>query len=297
MATAELARVRSEVKHMLIATDLSHRSDAALDYALEFARIFGAQADIAYVLPTDEYALAGCDGLGAGRDAARRDLLDLRSRLRKQAAYNDDSEYKVTLLEGPVAESLLHTALEKRVDLLVVGTHGRGGLGKAFLGSVAEQVFRHSAAPVLTVGPGVRAHAHKVQVRRILAPCDLSPRAHEAVHYACSLARWHGAQVTVMNVVESWENAAKADPERVRHDIREKLRNIVGAEAEGLNIQYQATFGKVGGSILEVASQLHADLIVLGVRRSSGPLDRFMWPVAYELVCGASCPVLTIRGA
>jgi nucleotide-binding universal stress UspA family protein len=293
MATAHFASIRNEVGHLLIATDLSHRSDTALDYALEFARIFGAHVDIAYVLPTDEYALAGCDALSAGRDAARRDLLELRSRLRRQAAYNDDSEYKVSMLEGPVAESLLQSARQKQVDLLVVGTHGRSGLRKAFLGSVAEQVFRHSPVPVLTVGPGVRAGAHRVQVRHILAPCDLSPRAHEAVRYACTLAHGHGSRVTVMHVVEGREEGTNIDPQRVR----EKLVEIVGADAKGLDLEYRVMFGKVGSMILEVASELHSDLIVLGVRRSSGVLDRLMWPVAYELVCEASCPVLTIRSA
>lgn len=297
MATAEIAKPRIAIKHILIATDLSHQSYATVSYGMGLARLFGAQTEVAYVLPTEEYAMAGPDGVAAGRDAARRDLIELQSRLRSMAAYNDDSPCRAALLEGPVAECLLQCACEKRADLLVVGTHGRGSLGKVFLGSVAEQVFRHSPVPVLTEGPHVHRSAKTVAIRHILAPCDLTPRAHEAVHCACDLATQHGAQLTVLHVVEGKGEGTKVDPQRVTRGIHEELQNIVGDDARGLDVRYEVRFGRIASGILDVAEDMDADMIVLGVRRSSGALDRFQWPVAYELVREASCPVLTIRGS
>ncbi len=293
MATAEIALSRIGIDHILIATDFSHQSDLALQYGLNFARLFGAQAEVAYVLPMEEYALAGADGLLAGRDAARRDLLALKSKLRRAAAYDDDTECQVTLLEGPVADCLLDCANEKRADLIIVGTHGRGGFGKIFLGSVAEHLFRHSRVPVLTVGPNIRPVQHQTQMRHILAPCDLTPKSHPALHYACALAASHHSWLTVLHVVERPIEGVKVGPEI---EIRERLAEIVGKDGAGLDIDYRVEFGKVAPAILEVASNLDADLIVLGVHASTGALDRFVWPVAYELVRGASCPVMTIRG-
>jgi nucleotide-binding universal stress UspA family protein len=296
MTTATIASTSVGIHRLLIATDLSHRSDVVVACGVEFARLFGAHSEIAYVLPTDEYALAGPEGMIAGREAARRDLLELKSRLRRDAAYDDDSDAEVTLLEGPVAETLLQFAHDKIIDLIVVGTHGRGGLGKLLLGSVAEKVFRHSPAPVLSIGPNLHHARRWNTVQEILAPCDLTPKSHAAVRYACDLARAHHSSVTVLYVVEGASEGTRTDPERVKAGIRERLVDIVGRKAEGLDLNYKIEFGRVAPTILDVASEVKAELIVLGVRPSSGVFDRFQWPVAYELVREAMCPVLTIRG-
>ena len=295
MATAEIVSTRICIDRVLIATDFSHQSKLALQYGLDCARLFGAQAEIAYVLPTDEYALAGADGLLAGRDAARRDLMTLKSSLRRAAEYDDDTECQTTMLEGPVADCLLELAREKRVGLIVVGTHGRGGLGKLFLGSVAEKVFRHSPVPVLSVGPNIRCRREHLGVRHILAPCDLTNKSHPAVQYACALAASQRSRLTVLHVAQSDGEDVKVDPERLKSRIRERLEQIVGEGGVDLTVNYRAEVGNVAATILDVASSLNSDLIVLGVRPSSGVLDRFLWPVAYELVRGAACPVLTIR--
>ena len=110
-----IASTRIGIDRVLIATDFSHQSELALQYGLDFARLFGAQAEIAYVLPTEEYALAGAEGLLAGRDAARRDLLALEvEAYAVSVAYNDDTECQVTMLEGPVADSLLECGPGRR---------------------------------------------------------------------------------------------------------------------------------------------------------------------------------------
>src|SRR5215472_6287829 len=202
MATATIATTSVGIHHVLIATDFSHQSDYVIRYGLDLVRLVGAQAEVAYVVPTEEYALAGCEGVLAGRDAARRDLLELQRKLRFNAAYNDQTACHVTLLEGPVAECLLDCIRHRKLDLIVVGTHGRGGLGKFFLGSVAEKVFRHSPVPVLTIGPNIDRHRRLNELRHVLAPCDLSPKSNPAVNYACALSRAHHAWLTVLNVAD-----------------------------------------------------------------------------------------------
>ena len=295
MATAEIASTRIAIDHVLIATDFSQQSELALQFGMDFARLFGANAEIAYVLPSEQYVLAGGEGLLAGRDAVRNDLLALKAKLRRTAAYDDDTACQVTMLEGAVADSLLDCAHEKRADLIVVGTHGRGGLGKAFLGSVAERIFRHSSVPVLTIGPNIRCRQRSPKLRHILAPCDLTATSHPAVHYACSLAASQHASLTVLHVVEHADEGMKIDPERVKAEISERLAEIVGEDGSGLEVNYRVEVGRVAPMILEVAAGVNSDVIVLGVRPSAGVFDRFVWPVAYELVCGARCPVLTIR--
>lgn len=296
MATAELTPASVGIHHVLIGTDLSHQSDVALRYGLGFVRLYGAEAEIVYVMPTEEYVMAGPEGMLAARDASRRDLLELKSRMRRSHPYDEDTDYHVTMVEGDVAECLLQCAREKKIDLIVLGTHGRSGLGKALLGSVAEKVFRHSAVPVLTIGPNIHRLQGWQEVRKIVAPCDLTPKSHSAMRYACALAKAHNSELTVVHVIDGANEGAKVDPERVKAGVRERLSDIISKLSEGLEVQYRIEFGRVSSTILDVASAVEADLIVLGVRPSSGLFDRFQWPVAYELVREATCPVLTIRG-
>ena len=297
MATAQLTSIGVGIHNVLIATDFSRHSDYALKYGLDFAHRYGAQTEIVYVLPTEEYILAGPDSLMAAKDAARRDLLDLKAKLRRSDAFEEDVDYHVSMLEGDISDCLLQSARDKRIDLIVVGTHGRGGLGKIILGSVAEKLFRHSPVPVLTVGPHIHRPKPVGSTHHILAPCDLAPTSHRAVQFACSLAREHNSELTVLHVVEHANEGTKLDPERVKQEIRERVNGIVGKNSDGVDIRYRVEFGKTASTILDVATETDADFIVLGVRRSSGIFDRFMWPIAYELVREAACPVLTIRGS
>ena len=223
-------------------------------------------------------------------------MLDFKARLSHLGTLVEDVDYHLTMLEGPVADCLLRCATEKKIDLLVVGTHGRRGLGKFILGSVAEKVFRHSPVPVLTVGPNIHEPREINLTRHVLAPCDLTPRSHPAVQYACTLAEAHNSRLTVLHVVERLREVTNLDPHRVKQGIRENLADIAGKVRTGVDADYRVEFGNVPANILRVASETAANLIVVGVRRSAGLLDRFIWPIAYELVCEAACPVLTIRG-
>jgi nucleotide-binding universal stress UspA family protein len=296
-ATAQLTPAGVGIHNVLIATDFSHHSDIALRFGLSLARLYGAQSEVVYVLPTGEYVIAGPEALHAAQEAARRDLLDFKARLGHLRDIDDSEDFHVSMLEGPVAECLLQFALERKIDLIVVGTHGRGGLGKVILGSVAEKIFRHSPIPVLTVGPNIHRHRGIDQTHHILAPCDLTARSHPAVEYACALAEEHNSELTVMHVVDPLAEVTNLDPERVRQENKKRLVELVGHRAGSVSICYRVEFGNVPDAILRVASEIDSDFIVLGVRRSSGVLDRFMWPIAYELVRTATCPVLTIRGS
>jgi len=298
MVTSELApnSVGVGIHYVLIGTDLSHQSERAIRYGLDFARLLGAEAEIVYVLPTEEYVVAGPEGLQAARDAARRDLLELRSSISSRSSYDDNAGFHVAMCEGAVAECLLQHAGDKKADLIVLGTHGRGGLGKALLGSVAEKIFRRSRVPVLTVGPNAQRQHEVDAIREIVAPCDLTDGSHSAVWFACGMAASHHSRLTVLHVVDGGSEAVRIDPERAEACIRDRLSAAVGEHGHGVDVFYRVESGRIAPTVLDVSAERHADLIVLGVRPSSGILDRFAWPIAYEVVRGASCPVLTLRG-
>jgi nucleotide-binding universal stress UspA family protein len=296
MATAQLTPVGVGIHNVLIATDFSRCSNLALSFGLELAHGYQANAYVVFVVPTDQFMVAGPDAYEAAKDVARRDLMELKHELRKKHSYIEGEDYHLFLLEGDVAESILDFARQKEIDVIVVGTHGRGGLGRALMGSVAERVFRQAAVPVLTLGPNLQRIARAGTPRNILVPVDFTPASERAAHYAVAMAREHNAALTMLHVIERWPTEEKADRARVMQSLREKVQNLVREEAKGLRCDVRVQVGRVVETILYTANGIEADLVVMGVRPRTGLLNRLMWPHAYEIVREAACPVLTVRG-
>ncbi len=141
------------ISRMLVPTDFSPGAEPALDYAQRIAQAFRAEIVLLHVLDLSLAALAGFPSTLAMVPAAG-ELLD---RIRGET---DGEMAKVVarvpgarsiIREGTPRSTILDVAREIGADLIVMGTHGRTGLGHVFFGSVAEHVVRHSRIPVLTV--------------------------------------------------------------------------------------------------------------------------------------------------
>ena len=296
MATAQLTPVGVGIHNVLIATDFSSCSNLALSFGLELAHGYQANAYVVFVVPSDEFMMAGPEAYMAAKDAARRDLLELKHALRKKHSYVEGEDYHLFLLEGDVAQAILDFAHQKQIDVIVVGTHGRGGLGRALMGSVAENVFRNSPVPVLTLGPHLDRITGGRNPKNILVPVDFSPASERAARYAAAMAREHNATLTMLHVIERWPAEAQVDRERVRRGLREKIEGLLGEDAKGVRCRFRIEVGRVVETVLYTAKGVDADLLVVGVRPRTGLLNRLMWPHAYEIVREAACPVLTVRG-
>ncbi len=163
MVTAQLTPVGVGIHHVLIATDFSTYSNTALKFGLQLARSYSATAHVVFVVPSDEFLIAGPEAYVAAKDAATRDLDELKAELQSKHSYVEGRDYHLCLLEGDVAQTVLDFARNKHIDLIVLGTHGRSGLGKALMGSVAERVFRQSPVPVLTLRAQSSPHSPRSQ--------------------------------------------------------------------------------------------------------------------------------------
>ena len=296
MATAQLTPVGVGIQNVLIATDFSSYSNTALNFGLQVAKAYSAQAHVVFVIPYDQFLLAGPEAFVAAKDAARRDLQQLQDELHRTHSHVEGEDYHLYLLEGDVAQSILDFAQQQRIDLIVVGTHGRSGLGKAFIGSVAERVFRQSPVPVLTLGPHLRRPARDNGPKNILVAADFTPASARAARYAAMLARENKAKLTLLHVVDRKKLEHVPDRAAVKRGIESRLADLLGREGNAVDYSVQIEVGPVVPAILHTLNQVGADLMVIGVHRSSSVLDRLMFPHAYELVCESSCPVLTLRG-
>lgn len=296
MATAQLTPIGVGIHNVLIATDFSRYSNLALNFGLELAHDYQAKAYVVSVIPTDEILLAGPDAYVAAKDATRRDLLELKSELTRAHSYVEGEDYHLYMLEGAVADALLDFARSRQIDLIVVATHGRSGLGKVLMGSVAEKVFRQSPVPVLTIGPHVHKTAYKHAAQNILVPADFNPASGRAVRYAAALARERKATLTLLHVLSPGAVKGVPDRARVEQGIKTRLAELLGREANVVHCSMRVEVGRVETAILETADKIEADLLVMGVRPWTGILDRLMWPHAYEVVRESPCPVVTVRG-
>lgn len=142
-------------KRILLATDGSSASEHAASTAIGLARLHGAALTAIYVV--DPYPYMGIGeanpmGFGAYIAAAREHAARAHAHVNDLCAQGSPIELELRLIEGVTTlDGILSAAREAKADLIVVGSHGRTGLGRAFLGSVAGKVVAHSSVPVLVV--------------------------------------------------------------------------------------------------------------------------------------------------
>ena len=139
------------VKNILVPVDYSDNGEAAMAYAVSLARGYDAELHLVHVYDQPfAYVDAGFVGSPVPAEVPPADLDEERARLDRVTPDNDVS-FRRRLLIGSPAEDLVKYAKENAIDLVVMGTHGRTGLTRLLMGSVAEAVVRRSPCPVLTI--------------------------------------------------------------------------------------------------------------------------------------------------
>jgi len=149
------ARSKVALKNMLFATDFSPTADAAGLIAKQIAQRYAAKIYGLHVKPIENYvnyAAAAPEAWAAMTEASERATEENTKFLNDQL---NGVDHEVLIEEGNIWDVISQLIDQKEIDLVVLGTRGRTGFGKALLGSVAEQILRQSPCPVLTVGPHV----------------------------------------------------------------------------------------------------------------------------------------------
>jgi nucleotide-binding universal stress UspA family protein len=295
------------VKNVLFATDFSPTSESALPYAAAICRRFGSTLHTVHVLSDASLLMltGGVDYVSMGtiyEDAQA----EAKERLDQVSERVEDIPHRNYVRHGQVWKSLAGVIEENDVDLVVVGTHGRGGLGKLLLGSVAEDILRHAACPVLTVGPKVSGRAKLPEFsRRDLAPPELelqqivfatnfARNAALVASDAVSLAVDFRARLTLMHVIEDYTRLGR-EPGPIEDNLN-RLRELIPRNAQ---LQYTPEtlleFGHAPERILKAAYEREADMIILGARSPEVGTTHLPWSTAHHVIAKARCPVLTIR--
>jgi nucleotide-binding universal stress UspA family protein len=234
---------------------------------------------------------------------------DAKERLDQMALRLEGIPHRNHVRHGFFWKNLAEVIAENKIDLIVVGTHGRTGLGKLVLGSVAENVLRHAPCPVLTIGPRVFGRAKlpafprgscdlaplELDLRQIVFATNLSTKSAPSAQAAVSLAEEFHARLSLLHVMEDYTQLGRR-PGPIEDGVR-RLHALLPLNS---SLKYTPETvlesGLPSDRILEVAVEREADLIVLGARTTMEvDTTRLPWTTAHHVIANAHCPVLTIR--
>jgi nucleotide-binding universal stress UspA family protein len=285
--------------HILVPTDFSQPSDAALAHARRLANSTGATLHVLHVV--DNMFLRAV--LADPRDYETAAL----RRLQDRVPVEDRGAPAILVVErsDEPADEITSYARTHDIDLIVMGTHGRGRMAHLLLGSVAEKVARTAPCPVLTMRDNPLAAG--VEGLRILVPTDFSACSDAAAGCAKRLAAKLGGSVRLLHVIEDAAVGASfgselftpephaVQTERIREARIELSRRILTDSRSRVTVTSDVIQGPVAAMITAYAADTGFDLIVMGTRGRGGLAHLLMGSIAESVIRTAHCPVLTVK--
>ncbi len=295
-----------KVRSILFPTDFSPCAERAYAHAVHLARTLEARLHVLSVVYRPEDAAASpMSFLPLGSDELAVQL-GLESYRRVSEKGEDDDPLDVVnvqLQSNSAWRTILDYGAEQDVDLIVMGTHGRHGIDRLLLGSVAEQVVRRAGCPVLTVREARSVERPHREAPVMVVPVDFSPSSTLTLEYARDLAALYGARLALVHVVEqvNLPNVYGIDPiPVVAPDLQsrslEALEQLASATLpEDQPYDCTVLVGHAGHDIVEFANDRDADMVVIATHGLTG-LKRFlMGSVTEQVLRAASCPVFIVR--
>ena len=282
-------RASAEIR-ILVPIDGSAEANAALPYAAALATP-GMEIVLLTVVPS------------ADADSARASLETAAQRLRVAGR-----SVRTEVAAGDPARSIVDTAADLGAEMIVMASHGRGAVGRAIHGSVADQVGRESPVPVMVIR-AKQAEPGPIGITRLVVPLDGSSRAEAALPVAIAISRRLGTPLSLVRVVdptdlmppavgmgeaipfEIYDEAEKELEQKARHyldTVAQKLRE------QGLPVATSVLMGSPASSI-EKATHL-GDVLVLSSRERTGVMRWLLGSVAEQLTREDESPVILVPG-
>jgi nucleotide-binding universal stress UspA family protein len=302
------------VRRILFPYDFTDVGRATLPYAAELAKSLDAELHLLHALHYPgllDAEMASDEGdLGATFDllhARARDELSAAASKLGSGAPGAESLVRTchVAVHRPPAIAILDHAREHQIDLVVMATHGRRGLGRVVLGSVTSEVVRGSHVPVLVLRDPASAKAW-TRLERILVPHDTSEHSQRALAVAKEIAAWSGATLDLLHVLPDpvmptfygTSVAAIYDTHRgpLREETLKELERLqAAAPGEAVPFRCHVRNGDPSREILAAANELESDLVLLSSHGLTG-LDRLLLgSVAERLIRACVTPVLVVK--
>jgi nucleotide-binding universal stress UspA family protein len=283
------------IKKILCPIDFFPASDAAVNYATGLAENYDAAIHLVHVVTPVassiyEYAIDIAEIMKSLEERSAQEMNKLAAKV-KEAGVAVETE----LCLGDVYDEIRRTIDVAKPDLVVMGTHGRRGVERWFMGSTTEKLLRHSPVPLVTISAaGEKSGAPRF--RRILVTTDFSDGTPDALAHAFSVAQENESEVTLLHVVHdvSADVSGKYRNSLIE-GVRNQLASLVPAEARNwCDVVTRVEIGEPYRTILRTLENEKFDLLVMNIH-GKGMLDRaLLGSTAERVVRAASCPVMLI---
>ncbi|MDA1236966.1 MAG: universal stress protein [Acidobacteria bacterium] len=285
------------IKHILTPVDFSERSEAAVIEATRLAELFGANLTVMHVEPSLE-AHAAYRGLAQVEqsektqlEASRRAEAQLRGFAAKLAP-----KASTVLAEGDPLTRIEEHAKNHAVDLIVIGTHGRGGFRRFLLGSLASKLLHDMSIPMAT---GAHLADHAVAPLKIAhVGCALGldnmDDCGRILRWAGDLAQLVGAKLTVIHVPHDIDPGSFTDPETSKAQRDNAAKHIAAlCEKTGVTADVVIEGGAAMDTVAEILAAKHCDALVIGRTGQQG-LFRIGHADGYALIRRSPVPVFSV---
>ena len=299
------SRIPRGFRLLLCPVDFSAHARRALRYAAALAQDSAGRLVVLFV--QDPLLLAAAAKIHTEQTFASTVDMELRRFVATSLAHTgfapQSIDYRVA--GGAPAATIEATARALRCDLIVMGTHGLGGMKRLFFGSTTRAVLRNTSRPVFAV-PRIdrtrRHHAPRLYTwagTRIIAPVDWNPGYETDVRAAVDVARRFHTELLLLHVVPltippPWFRAHPERYDRVRtRDASDRLARLASKFGQGVRISYRAVLGDPADEIAAVAADGRTSLIVMTLRPGE------LWgatrgTIAYHVLCEGVSPVLAL---
>ena len=300
------------MKRILVPIDFSPFSLQALRYGCVLARQNNAELFLLHVVQDLTPISVGGGGIIASSAAEYIDQLESSAEEAlaevPSRSIGKDLKLRRQTVIGSPRYAIVDFAETHEIDLICLGTHGRGGLSRMLLGSVAEKVVQHAPCPTLVVRRHerefVQDNRDEPRIRRILAPVDFSDASRVAADEATKLAAQFDAELHLLHVVEDSSpgvsEIALAYPvfQSFVHELvkssQKQLDELTANNSGPTGTVRKVVIGAAIHKINDYADEHQMDLIVMGTHGRTGPVHWLLGSVAERVVRSAPCPVLVI---
>jgi nucleotide-binding universal stress UspA family protein len=290
------------IERILCPVHFSECSLRAYDYAQSLARHYQAKLFLEHVVDFILPAYAYYAPASYLDELFQKSHADAREYLQEFAKSHTKNgvQPECVVYDGTVTDAILSLAEAKKVDLIVMGTHGLKGHDRVTLGSVADKVLRKARCPVLVVrGPGHDSPSPgsaqaPVQLRKIVFCTDFSDHSIRALEYALSAAAEYDAELTLLHVLEDVPSSANIeDAIATATKQLDKLTPTEGVKA--VKIKTAVRIGRAYQQIIELTLEMQADLLIMAVRGRNALDLAVFGSTTYRVIQLGSCPVLAVH--
>jgi len=279
-----MSKVQNKI---LVPIDFSEQSIIALKQSYNLARL--TRSDILLIYVLDEDFIKSLEHIFSEKEYEDpvRDLVQAKlDKLAGDVHTETGVIVNTTIRKGKIYEEIVNVANEIDAKFIVMGTHGKIGLKKKFLGSNASRVIKEAHCPVITI----KGKEHHYGCKKIVLPLDLSRETKEKVDKAIELAGFFGSAIYIVSVIES-------DDEFLMNKITRQMNQVKEIIASG-NIPVYTEFVKGGDipeEIINYAEKIDADLIIIMTQQEINWTEMFIGFAAQKIIDESNIPVLSIR--